>query len=117
MTDRRAQKRYDVVGSLWGVLELTEEARVVNISGGGVLLDSPFPCAVDSTQAVQLGIDGQGVTVDARVRYVHPEPGTGREPPRYYIGAEFISPPLSVQQSIELMSGSARSHPDGEVSS
>ena len=81
MTDRRSQPRYDVVGTLWGVLELSEEARILNISATGALVDSPLPCAVDSTQEVQLGVDGHDVTVDARVRHVHPEPGSGARTP------------------------------------
>jgi hypothetical protein len=116
MTDRRSQPRYDVVGALWGVLELTEEARVLNISATGALIDSPFPCAVYSTQAVQLGVEGHGVTVDSRVRHVHPEPGSGFEP-RYLIGVEFISAPLSVLRSIEQMGVKAQSQTDTEESS
>jgi hypothetical protein len=113
MTDRRSQPRYDVVGTLWGVLELSEEARVLNISATGALVDSPFPCAVDSTQAVQLSVEGHDVTVDSRVRHVHLEPGSGPEP-RYLIGVEFISAPLSVLQSIEQMGIKARSQTDAE---
>jgi hypothetical protein len=113
MTDRRSQPRYDVVGALWGVLELSEEARVLNISATGALVDSPFPCAVDSTQAVQLGVEGHDVTVDSRVRHVHFEPGPE---PRYLIGVEFISAPLSVLQSIEQMGLKTRSQTDAEGS-
>jgi len=113
MTDRRSQPRYDVVGSLWGVLELSEEARVLNISATGALVDSPFPCAIDSTQAVRLGVEGHDVTVDSRVRHIRAEPGSGSDP-RYFIGVEFISPPLSVLQSIEHISGNARSYTDSE---
>lgn len=116
MTDRRSQPRYDVVGSLWGVLELSEEARVLNISATGALVDSPFPCAVNSAQAIRLGVDGHDVTVDTRVRHVHSEPGSGSEP-RYFIGVEFVSPPLSVLQSIEQMSAHARSRTDAEEAS
>ena len=114
MTDRRSQPRYDVVGSLWGVLELSEEARVLNISTSGALVDSPFPCAVDSTQAVRLGIEGHDVTVDARVRHVRPEPRSSGLEPRYFLGLEFMSPPLSVLQSIEQMSANARTRADAE---
>jgi PilZ domain len=113
MTDRRSQPRYDVVGALWGVLELSEEARVLNISATGALIDSPFPCAVYSTQSVQLGVEGHDVTIDSCVRHVHPEPGSGPEP-RYLIGVEFISAPISVLQAIEQMGVTARSQTDAE---
>src|SRR5436190_12892569 len=100
MTDRRLQPRYDVVGALWGVLELTEEARIVNISATGALVGSPVPAALDSTQAIRVGVGGHGVTVEARVRHVRPEPGIGAES-HYLIGVEFISPPLSVLRAVE----------------
>src|SRR5262249_36735740 len=116
MTDRRSQPRYDVVGSLWGVLELSEDARVLNISTTGALVDSPFPCAVDSTQSVRLDIEGHEVTVHTRVRHVRPEPGSGTEP-RYFLGLEFISLPLSVLQSIEQMNANPRLRTDAEGAS
>ena len=103
MSDRRSQPRFDVIGTLWGVLELREEARLRNVSSTGILLDSPFPMALDSAQTIRLAVDGQGVSVEARVRHVHPQSDERREP-RYVIGLEFIDPPLSVLQSIELLS-------------
>jgi PilZ domain-containing protein len=115
MSDRRSQPRFDVVGVLWGVLELREEARIRNVSATGALLDSPFPVALDSAQTVRLSIDGQGVAVEARVRHVRPE-SDGPMDLRYVIGVEFISPPLSVLQSIEQMSGGAPSDAESEIS-
>ena len=105
MSDRRAQPRYDVIGALWGVLELNEEARLRNVSATGVLLDSPVPMALDSAQTIQLAVDGQGVAVEARVRHARQQADDSREP-RYVIGLEFIEPPTSVLQSIEQLSSS-----------
>lgn len=115
MTDRRSQLRYDVIGALWGVLELHEEARIRNVSATGALLDSPFPVALDSAQALRLTIDGQGVAVETRVRHVQPE-SYGRREPRYLIGVEFIAPPMSVLQSIEQISNNAPSEGETDVS-
>ncbi len=100
MSDRRSQPRFDVIGSLWGVLELHEEARLRNVSATGVLLDSPVPMALDSTQTIRLAVDGQGVAVEARVRHVRQQTDNSPEA-RFVIGLEFIEPPLSVLQSIE----------------
>jgi hypothetical protein len=104
VSDRRLQARYDVIGVLWGVLELHEEARLRNVSTTGVLLDSPVPMALDSAQTIRLAVDGQGVAVEARVRHVHQTEDATE--PRYVIGLEFIEPPSSVLQSIELLSTS-----------
>jgi hypothetical protein len=105
VSDRRAQPRYDVIGTLWGVLELREAARLRNVSATGVLLDSPVPMALDSEQTIRLAVDGQAVAVDARVRHVHPQTDDSLER-RYVIGLEFIDPPLSVLQSIEQLNAS-----------
>jgi hypothetical protein len=75
-----------------------------------VLLDSPVAMALDSAQTIRLAVDGQGVTVEARVRHVHPQSETVMEP-RFVIGLEFIDPPSSVLQSIEQLGASVA--PDG----
>jgi hypothetical protein len=95
--------RFDVVGALWGLLELTETARICNVSNTGALIDSPLSAALDSTQMVRVIVEGQTVALEARVRHIrrtHVEAGT----PRYLIGLEFLSPPESVVQSIEQLS-------------
>lgn len=104
--DRRGRVRFDVVGALWGLLELTETARICNVSNSGALIDSPLPAALDSTQTVRVIVEGQAVALDARVRHIRRtsvENGT----PRYLIGLEFVSPPESVIQSIEQLGGPA----------
>ena len=70
MTDRRSRPRYDIVGALWGVLELHEDACIRNVSATGALLDSPFPVALDSAQTVRLSVDGQWVAVEAQENVV-----------------------------------------------
>lgn len=105
--DRRSQPRFDVVGALWGLLELSEPGRIWNVNSTGALIESPQPAALDSTQTLRVVVDGQPVKVEARVRHVHRadiEPG-----PRFLIGLEFISPPTSVLQSIEQLSGGSNS--------
>ena len=48
--DRRSRVRLEVVGALWATLELTEPARVVNISRDGALITSPVPMPPESVQ-------------------------------------------------------------------
>jgi hypothetical protein len=105
--DRRSRVRYDVVGTLWGLLELSETARILNVSRTGALIESPFPAALASTHTVKLIVDGESVDVDARVRHVRlvesasGKPSEASETPRYLIGLEFLSPPESVLRSID----------------
>ena len=62
--DRRSRARFDVVGALWGVLELTESARIRNVSNTGALIDSPLPVALESTQTVRVIVNGEPVAVE-----------------------------------------------------
>lgn len=102
LTDRRLRERFDVVGAMWGLLELSEPARIQNVSTTGALIDSPHPSALDSTLALRVMIDGQPVRLDGLVRHVQrTETETETNRGRYLIGLEFSSPPESVIQSIE----------------
>jgi hypothetical protein len=100
--DRRAHERFDVVGALWGVLELPQTARIHNVSSTGMLIDASAPAVLDSMQTIRVLVDGEMVSVDTRVRHVQPEPD-GR---RYLIGLEFQAVPTTVIASIEQLAAS-----------
>jgi hypothetical protein len=105
--DRRSRVRYEVVGPLWGLLEVSETARIRNVSRTGALIETPFPAALASTHSLKLVVDGEHVDVSARVRHVRPVeseasgPASPGEGPRYLIGLEFISPPDSILRSVD----------------
>ncbi len=98
--DRRAHVRFDVVGTLYGLLETTETTRVLNISPNGALVDSPLPAALDSTQLVRFVLDDQPLIVDARVRHLGRTRGE-EGVPAYLIGLEFVPPLAPVPASLE----------------
>lgn len=103
-SDRRSHERFDIVGALWGLLELTEPAQIRNVSTTGALIDAPLPAVLESTQSMRVLVDGEPVTIDVRVRHVRrvDDINAGEAAaPRYLIGVEFLSPPESVLQSIE----------------
>ena len=102
--DRRVRVRMEVVGRLWGTLELSETARLLNISTTGVLLESPLPFALQSTETLRLLVEGEEVAVDAHVRHLRQVIREGA-PPNYLIGLEFVSPPSSLIDSIEASFG------------
>jgi hypothetical protein len=99
--DRRRRIRLEVVGALWGALDLDRQAQLVNISRTGALIVSPVPAALDSTQSVRLTIEGHEVKLDARVRHMQrlADPGAGE--PRYRIGLEFLEVPAVLVQALE----------------
>jgi hypothetical protein len=105
--DRRALVRLEIVGSLRGVLELTEVARIVNISDRGALVEAPIAVALESTQSVRLIIDGRPILVDARVRHVRRAAIEG-DVPQYLIGVEFLSVPPALLRSVEHLSETDR---------
>src|SRR5262245_34203774 len=98
--DRRARVRMEVLGTLWGTLELREAARVLNISASGALIDSPQPAALESAMPVSLVVEGEEVAVETKVRHLRQIVREG-EAPRYHIGVEFVAPPRALLRSIE----------------
>lgn len=90
--DRREQIRLEVVGSLWGTLDMNRRARIVNVSGAGALIASPVPVAVDSTQTVKLTLEGREFTLSARVRHMKQVDSSTDDGTQYQIGLEFLEP-------------------------
>src|SRR5262245_28242643 len=99
--DRRARVRFEIIGALRGMVEFSEAASIVNISGTGALIESPLAVPVDSMQSVRLTVEGTEVALDARVRHLRPL--SGPEAPRYLVGLEFVSPPMSFVYSVDRM--------------
>jgi hypothetical protein len=98
--DRRRRIRLEVVGSLWGALEVDREAHLVNISRTGALIVSPVPAAVDSMQSLRLTLEGHEVKLDARVRHMQ-RMGDGTGDVQYRIGLEFLEAPAVLIHALE----------------
>jgi c-di-GMP-binding flagellar brake protein YcgR len=96
--DRRSRIRLEVVGSLWGTLEASTKASVVNISSGGALIASPVAVPLDSRQTIRFVVEGHEIQVETRVRRLErvAEPG-----PQYRIGLEFIEAPAGLIHALE----------------
>ena len=99
--DRRTSVRLEIVGSLWGTLQLAETTRVLNISRGGALIRSTVPIPADSNAPIKLTVEGQQVTLDARVRHLKHVPGVAGDPAHYLIGLEFVSMPATLAMAFE----------------
>jgi hypothetical protein len=93
--DRRSYGRLEVVGVLWGALDMFEAARIVDISTGGVCIEAPAPMPAGSEQPIQFSIGGELITVDARVCHVRPIAAADGGM-HYLIGYEFISLPAAL---------------------
>jgi hypothetical protein len=98
--DRRSRVRLEVVGTLWATLELTEPARVVNICKEGALIASPVAMPPGSVQSLHLNIEGQDVTVDARVRHIR-RVSAADQRPEYLVGVEFVALPAPLDVAMD----------------
>jgi len=97
--DRRLRLRFEVVGSLHGTLELSEPARVLNLSAGGALIRTALALRVGSVQTIHLNVAGRAARVTGLVRRLTPiESETGQA---YSVGLEFMSPSPAVAASLE----------------
>ena len=90
-SDRRAHDRYDVIGALWGVLELPEPATIVDVSPDGILLEAGISPVLDSAQTIRLLVEGELVSVETTVRHARPA-----RDGRHLIGLQFFQAPEAV---------------------
>jgi len=84
--DRRRRVRHEVVGALWGTLEVDEPARLVDVSPGGALVSVDTPRDLEAAPSLVMTHDGRQVHRPARVRYVR-RASHGA----YQVGLEFLS--------------------------
>jgi hypothetical protein len=98
LADRRTSIRYEVVGVLRGTLEISEPARVTNISGDGALIETAAPLKVGSLQSIKVTLFGRCSRVTARIRHVTPM-GHPRES-EFAVGIQFLSPPEALTASV-----------------
>jgi len=98
--DRRRRIRLEVVGSLWGTLEVDRPAQLLNISRSGALIMSPVPGVVDSTQSVRVTVEGHEVKLTSRIRHSQRIADAEGEP-RYRIGIEFLEAPAVLIHALE----------------
>lgn len=89
--DRRRGQRLEVIGTLWGVLEVTEPATVLDISGGGALLGLRAPVLPGRTLPVLLKVNGAAVSIPSIVRHTATH-GLGADGMAHRAGVEFMTP-------------------------
>lgn len=97
--DRRSKPRFEIVGDLWGSIDMQSSMQVQNLGRGGALVESSMPLAADSVHWVTTMAAGQPHLVQMRVRHSVPAPpADGR--PRYLIGVEFLKVSPAVEDMI-----------------
>jgi len=97
--DRRNKPRFEIVGDLWGSIDITSSMLVQNLGRGGALLESTLPLAADSVHWVTALAEGQPHLVQIRV--CHSTATRTREgEPRFLIGVEFLKLSPGIEEAI-----------------
>jgi hypothetical protein len=86
--DRRIKPRFEIVGELWGSVDLNASLAVVNLGRGGALLQSPVPLTPGAVHSVQVVTDTESHRVTMRVRHSVASGEDGS--PGYLVGVEFM---------------------------
>ena len=87
--DRRLRPRFEIVGELWGTLEVALRLTMKNVGMGGALFESHIPLATESIHRLTWEFDRE-TDVQVRVRHVRPIASIDGER-AYLIGIEFLS--------------------------
>ena len=102
--DRRARPRFEIVGDLWGTIDVVVGLPLVNVGRGGALVHSSVPLATESVHQVSIDCDGQPTQTSVQVRHVRPVLGAdGRE--QYLVGLAFLSMPAALIAQIDAWVG------------
>ncbi|HEY2434175.1 MAG TPA: hypothetical protein VGI12_15980 [Vicinamibacterales bacterium] len=104
--DRRGRPRFDIVGDLWGNLEVFLRLPLRNVGPGGALLHSHASLPPDSVHRLTLSFDGRDFTADAKVRHVSGITGADGER-GFLIGVEFVTMHPVLAAQLAQLAGSA----------
>lgn len=107
--DRRGDLRFEIIGQLWGSLEVFERLPLHNIGRGGALVESPLPLNADTVHGVRLMLAGEPNDVQVKVRHVTPLREAAGE--RYLIGVEFVNASVGTLDQIDRMVAAAMGQP------
>src|SRR5262245_31940722 len=106
--DRRQKPRFEIIGDLWGSLDVTATLTLINLGFGGALLLSPIRFPTESVHVMLATAEGETHTITARIR--HCVMGASREGvgPGFLIGVEVlnVSPTLQAFLVRQLAHGS-----------
>ena len=97
--DRRGKPRFEILGDLWGHIDITSSILVRNIGRDGALLESPLQLEPNSMHWITVIVEGEPYLVQVRVRHSRAEPRIGGEL-RFSAGVEFVKLPPAVADEL-----------------
>lgn len=100
LADRRGRPRFEIVGELWGKLEMVVGLALTNVSQSGGMVLSPVPLETGSEHHVTISCQGLPSPTKVRVRHVRPSVADNGQP-EYVIGLEFLTVGPVLQTQIQ----------------
>lgn len=97
---RRAQMRFEVMGTMSASVVSTETLQVLNLGLSGVLVESPLPLPPNAEYRMQLVLEAHVSEVTVKVRRVSSSVTLDSGPPRYRIGLEFIAMTPEAEEAV-----------------
>jgi hypothetical protein len=97
--DRRTDLRFEIIGQLWGSIEIVEPHPLLNLTRGGALIESRTRLNPDGVRAVRFRFNGTTHDIQARVRHVTSEAVPDGE--RFLVGLQFIEPSAAALEQID----------------
>jgi hypothetical protein len=104
--DRRAKPRFEIVGDLWGSVDVNTLLTIRNLGRGGALVESPMPLPLDSVHAVRAVADGESHPLTIRVRHSTDADDRGRR--TYLLGLEFLNVTAALDEFLAGQTGMGR---------
>ncbi len=107
--DRRSELRFEIIGQLWGSLEVDEPLPLRDLGRGGALVESRQPLSADAVLALRLMIGDQPNDLEVRVRHLTAVREAYGE--RFLIGLEFVNPRVATLEQIDRIVAAAMGQP------
>jgi hypothetical protein len=97
--DRRDKPRFEIVGDLWGSVDVSASLAVVNLGRGGALLESPVPFAPESMHSVVAVTHEESHRVSLRVRHSTAGEPHGRR--HFLVGVQFVDVSPALEEFLD----------------
>jgi hypothetical protein len=97
--DRRTALRFEIIGQLWGGLEMVNSTPLRNLAHGGALVELRTPPNPEAFRSIRFGLDG--AVHDLQVRICHVTHNGAIDGDRYLVGLQFVEPSAAALEHID----------------
>jgi hypothetical protein len=112
--DTRDRERIPLAGQVTGEVMVFQPITMLDISHGGVLIETTFPLQVDSLHEFRLTLGSRSVVVKGRIAHCHVGELTEISA-TYRTGVEFVEPSEHVRTAIAGFVATVRSANEGRA--